>query len=50
MLVLLFKWFAILILLFAFIKNSIEIKCNDDDVECHERAKYTKGKLILGLF
>jgi hypothetical protein len=27
--------------------NENSSKCDPDDVECHERAKYTKGKFFL---
>jgi hypothetical protein len=30
--------------------NENNSKCDPDDVECHERAKYTKGNFFLKMF
>lgn len=30
-------------LIFVLIGSSFENKCDDDDIECHEKSKYSKG-------
>ena len=43
------KYFISLLILLLLVDNLVEssVKCDEDDLECHEKAKYTKGFFII---